>query len=49
MSSPVSCDKCEFYTADEVAVFINGDSLILCQKCMLDGEQFIAETYPVAD
>jgi hypothetical protein len=49
MSSPVSCDKCEFYTADEVAVFINGDTLILCQKCMVSGEQFIVDTYSIAD
>lgn len=49
MSSKVSCEKCEFYTADEVAVFINGDTLILCQKCMAQGEQFVIDTYPIAD
>ena len=49
MSSKLSCEKCELYTADEVAVFFNGDKLILCQKCLASGEQFIAETYPVAD
>ena len=49
MSSPITCQKCENYTADEVAVFINGDNLILCQKCLISGEQFITETYPIAD
>lgn len=49
MSSSIICEQCENYTATEVSVFLNGDTEILCDKCMEQGEQFIIDTYPVAD
>jgi hypothetical protein len=49
MSSPITCELCEQFTATEAALFASGDLMALCDKCIADAEEFIVNTGCLAD
>ena len=49
MSSPIVCQMCEHYQAVEAALFISGDLMALCSKCLDEAEEFITNTGCLAD
>ena len=49
MSSPITCQMCEERVAVEAALFVSGDVMALCSKCLEDAEEFITNTGCLAD
>ena len=49
MSSPITCDMCGDYQAQEAAVFMDGSIMALCSYCLEKAEEFIVNTGCLAD